>query len=71
MQAARYNRQGLFEPTEKQIRWHHGEAAFVLKSKNEVSLNLKGVPFMCSIFGIQGKDVDSVASKIDEILGLK
>lgn len=58
MQAARYNRRGLFEPTEKQIRWHHGEAAFVLKSKNEVPLNLKGVPFMCSIFGIQGKDVD-------------
>lgn len=63
MQAARYNRQGLFEPTEKQIRWHHGEAAFVLKSKNEVSLKLKGVPFMCSIFGIQGKAVDPTVLK--------
>jgi len=38
VQAARYNRRGLFEPAEKQIRWHHGEAAFVLKSKNEVPL---------------------------------
>ena len=63
MQAARYNRRGLFEPTEKQIRWHHGEAAFVLKSKNEVSLKLKGVPFMCSIFGIHGKDVDPTMLK--------
>ena len=38
VQTARYNRRGFFEPAEKQIRWHHGEAAFVLKSKNEVPL---------------------------------
>ena len=34
--AARYNRQGLMEPAkEKQIRWHHGTAAFVLKYQND------------------------------------
>ena len=34
--ATRYNRQGLMEPVkEKQIRWHHGTAAFVLKYQND------------------------------------
>ena len=34
--ATRYNRQGLMEPAkEKQIRWHHGTAAFVLKYQND------------------------------------
>ena len=27
----RYPHQGLLEPAEKQVRWHHGAAAFVLK----------------------------------------
>ncbi|MBP3409937.1 MAG: hypothetical protein J6J78_05015 [Clostridia bacterium] len=45
VQAARYNRRGLLEPAEKQIRWHHGAAAFVLKSKNEVSLEIQEAIF--------------------------
>ena len=31
VRAARYSRRGLLEPAKKQIRWHHGSAAFVLK----------------------------------------
>ena len=35
-ETTRYKRQGLTEPEkEKQIRWHHGAAAFVLKYQND------------------------------------
>ena len=45
VRTARYNRRGLMEPAEKQIRWHHEEAAFVLKYRNEVSPQNTEVPF--------------------------
>lgn len=57
VRATRYKRRGLLGPADKQIRWHHRKAAFVLKFRSEVPHKTE-VPFMCSIFGIQSKSVD-------------
>ena len=51
VETARYKRRGLLGPAEKQIGWHHGEAAFVLKFKNEEPLKKTEVPFYVFYLG--------------------